>query len=482
LTNSLGATTSTVATLTVMIPPKITSQPVNIATNVGGTVFFTTGVSGSQPLSYQWYLNGQPLDLANPTNVLELDDVSTNDAGTYQLVVTSAVGSATSVPVTLTVDGTPVMNLQPTNTSAILGQAATFTAIASGADPLSYQWYFYATNNPANSNTIALCMGTNASYTVQAAQTNDSGNYFLIVTNNFGSVTSSVANLAVLTPPIFVTQPTNVLTVTNRQILMFVKASGLLPMRATWWHGNGTSNVSFGTVMITNNSISVGFSGGTVTATNLPANFGGLQFALNLGATDSLITNPGNYPIYLVLTNSLGTATSSVAVLTVMAPPKITSQPANLVTNVGSTVFFSAGVSGSQPLGYQWYFNGLAMSNLVNPTNVLELNNVSTNNSGAYQLTVSNAVGTASSSAAQLYLLVNGSLVPPQLWLTSHDPVNGDGLMIALEAGRNYRIQSSTDLSNWQSVTNFLSQSSLVIYTNNQFTNLPSVYYRVVTP
>jgi hypothetical protein len=120
--------------------------------------------------------------------------------------------------------------------------------------------------------------------------------------------------------------------------------------------------------------------------------------------------------------------------------------------------------------------------NLVNATNVLELDNISTNNAGSYKVVVTNAAGTVTSAVATLYLLVNGALTPPQIWLLNHDPVNGDGMMLALQAGRNYRVQSSTDLVQWLDVTNFLSQSSLVVFTNTQFSNLPSQYYRVVTP
>ena len=113
---------------------------------------------------------------------------------------------------------------------------------------------------------------------------------------------------------------------------------------------------------------------------------------------------------------------------------------------------------------------------------MLELDNVSTNNAGFYQVTVSNPVGSVTSTVARLTMLVNGATSAPYLWLLNHDPSGGDGIMIALESGRNYRVQSSTDLSSWTDVTNFLSHSSLVVFTNSDFTNLPSQFYRVVTP
>ena len=473
VTNLAGSVTSSVASLTVLTPPKINNQPVNVATNPGATVFFNVGVSGSQPLSYQWWFNGNPLATAGLTNRLQLDNVSTNDSGSYQLVLTNAVGSVTSSVAVLTVGGAPAIATQPVNTSVRVGSNATLSAAVSGSQPLIYQWYYFQTNTDISS----LVDGTNASYVVANAQTNNAGSYFFVVNNDFGSVTSSVAVLTVVAPPVILTQPTNVVAaVTNKAVSFVVQASGSLPLRATWYR-SGTTNTILGAVTFSNTTTSVSFSGGTVTgsSTNLPAP----QFALNLLASYVVSSNAVNY--FVVVTNLAGSVTSSVASLTVLTPPKINNQPVNVATNPGATVFFNVGVSGSQPLSYQWWFNGnpLATAGL---TNRLQLDNVSTNDSGSYQLVLTNAVGSVTSSVARLTILVNGASSAPYLWLLNHDPSGGDGIMIALESGRNYRVQSSTDLTSWTDVTNFLSHSSLVVFTNSNFENLPSLYYRVVTP
>jgi len=278
--------------------------------------------------------------------------------------------------------------------------------------------------------------------------------------------------------PIFLTQPTNVVTATNKAVSFAVQASGATPLRATWYRTG--LNTNLGSVVYSNTTVSASFTGGSVQG-SLVTNQSVMQFSLNLLATYSALTNASTNTFYLVVTNSLGSVTSSVASLTVLLPPKITSQPVNVATNLGATVFFTVGTSGSQPLGYQWFFNGTNNPVGAN-SNVLELDNVDTNSAGNYSVLITNAVGSVTSSLGILYILVNGSLTAPQLWLLSHDPANGDGIMIALQSGRNYRVQSSTDLSQWIDVTNFLSQSSLVIFTNSQFINLPSLYYRVVTP
>jgi len=306
------------------------------------------------------------------------------------------------------------------------------------------------------------------------AQTNNAGKYFLIVSNNFNSVTSSVVTLTVLTPPLLLTQPTNVVTATNKAVSFAVQVSGVLPLRATWWRSDILTNLV--SVNVTNGGFA-SFSGGSVTVTNLP----NLKVTLSLQSTYSALTTASTNTFYVVITNSLGSVTSSVASLTALLPPKIISQPVNVATNLGATVFFTVSASGSQPLGYQWFFNGTNNPVGVN-SNVLELDNVDTNSAGNYSVLITNAVGSVTSSKGNLYILANGSLTAPQLWLLSHDPANGDGIMIALQSGRNYRVQSSSDFLQWIDVTNFLSQSSLVLFTNTQLTNLPSMFYRVVSP
>ena len=72
------------------------------------------------------------------------------------------------------------------------GNAATFTAVASGTLPLSYQWYF-------NTNTL-LSGQTNPTLSFASADTNLVGKYSVIVTNDGGSRTSSIARLSVILP------------------------------------------------------------------------------------------------------------------------------------------------------------------------------------------------------------------------------------------------------------------------------------------
>ena len=83
--------------------PFIANQPVNQTVNVGGSASFSVTAGGSQPLSYQWRLEGNPSSGAT-ASVLNLSNVQLSDAGHYSVVVTNAFGTVTSSNAVLTVN------------------------------------------------------------------------------------------------------------------------------------------------------------------------------------------------------------------------------------------------------------------------------------------------------------------------------------------------------------------------------------------
>jgi hypothetical protein len=104
VTNIVGSVTSLVAQLTVLVPPAITTQPVDQEVEAGETATFTVVATGSEPLSYLWSFEGAPLAGATATAPsLVLTEVSEAQAGNYTVTVTNKVGSIVSNPAKLTV-------------------------------------------------------------------------------------------------------------------------------------------------------------------------------------------------------------------------------------------------------------------------------------------------------------------------------------------------------------------------------------------
>jgi autotransporter-associated beta strand protein len=78
----------------------------------------------------------------------------------------------------------------PASQIVTVGQPASFSVMAGGLKP-HYQWQHAGTN---------LVNATNATYTIAATAPGQDGNYDVIVSNSFSSVTSVVATLALYTP------------------------------------------------------------------------------------------------------------------------------------------------------------------------------------------------------------------------------------------------------------------------------------------
>jgi outer membrane protein assembly factor BamB/plastocyanin len=107
VSNSAGTLTSAPATLTVNTSPSITTQPLSQTVNAGQSVTFTVAATGSAPLSYQWRWNGQ--SLASQTSAsLTLAAVTSDQQGTYDVIVSNSAGTLTSSPASLTVASNPV--------------------------------------------------------------------------------------------------------------------------------------------------------------------------------------------------------------------------------------------------------------------------------------------------------------------------------------------------------------------------------------
>jgi hypothetical protein len=104
VTNALGAVTSVVARLTVLIPPTITNQPVNLTAARGQSVTLSIGASGDAPLHYQWRFNSAALSGATNASLL-LTNVQSTNAGVYSVIVSNVAGMVQSSNATLTVVG-----------------------------------------------------------------------------------------------------------------------------------------------------------------------------------------------------------------------------------------------------------------------------------------------------------------------------------------------------------------------------------------
>ncbi len=191
VSNIAGATTSGAATLTVLDPPTIVSQPVSAAKAAGSTATFTVTANGPGSLSYQWLKSAAPSAGATLAT-LTLANVSDATAGSYSVAVSDTAGTTTSAAVTLTVLDLPAIVNQPVSITNTAGKTVSFSVTATGAGPLSYQWW---------KNSATISGATAATLTLNNISTADAANYTVVVGNSVGLVISSSASLTVVGAP-----------------------------------------------------------------------------------------------------------------------------------------------------------------------------------------------------------------------------------------------------------------------------------------
>ena len=104
ITNVYGAATSTVASLLVEAPVSATilSQPYGDTVPVGGYYNFSVAAGGTPPLTYQWFLNSEPIEGSTNSNLM-LTNVQSANAGAYTVQVQNQSSVAWSLPAILTV-------------------------------------------------------------------------------------------------------------------------------------------------------------------------------------------------------------------------------------------------------------------------------------------------------------------------------------------------------------------------------------------
>ncbi len=440
---------------TINVAPVITNQPVSLSLLAGHTAIFGAGAGGSMPLTFQWRSNGVPVLNGNGVSgargprltILSVPAQSAN----YSLFVSNAAGTATSAVVMLnatSVLSAPIISLQPTNRSVTEGESASFSILASGALPLTYQWLLNGVPLVNGAGVSGATTNTLSLNNVQAAHI---GTYSVVVSNSAGTAVSSPASLTVLTmsevvgapylnlavlgqpwlvqnsstytpgttnggarlivsvPASITTQPAGQSVVEGNDAMFTVGTAGSPPLFLQWrlngvalLDGNGLSGVNSNTLVIS-----------------------GVQ-----------PVDAGNYSV--TVSNAVGFVISSNAALVVLTPPSITTPPAALTVAEGAPASFTVLAAGTAPLSYQWKRNGTNIANggSVSGANTatLTLNNAQPLQGGLYSVAISNTAGGIVSSPVQFSVIAA---------LTVGEAMNAPYLTWSTDLGAPWTVQTN---------------------------------------
>jgi hypothetical protein len=159
----------------------------------------------------------------------------------------------------------------PTSQSVTMGGTVAFQLQDMGSSPLAYQWFF---------NQAPLLGKTNRVLVIDAAQDRDVGDYFVVITNAFGSASSAPVQLAVEAPVTLALtmQPQSATVPAGTFLALGALAAGPAPITYQWLFegeplvGATNRHLVFGEITSTNaGSYQLRASNGTETVISLPA-------------------------------------------------------------------------------------------------------------------------------------------------------------------------------------------------------------------
>jgi hypothetical protein len=266
--NACGIGFSNSATLTVNSTISFLQEPQDATRCAGQSVDFSVVLENPTGATYQWQKNS--IDIPGATNSsFSINPVAAGDAGQYRCVVTTPCGTQATRNATLSVSGSLQFTQQPQDTSACVGQLASFTIAVDNPSGVTYQWQKDSVDIPG---------ATAITYAIPSVSSGDAGLYRCVATSSCGNSISNAATLSVLVGPSITDQPDAASVTVGDPISLSVTAAGSTPITYQW--RKNTANIP----------------GATNDTFSIPA---------------AALADAGSYDC--VVTNSCGTTTSQAA-------------------------------------------------------------------------------------------------------------------------------------------------------------------------
>ena len=484
---AVGAVICAVAGLTYwwFRQPRIVTQLADVTSQVGSDATFTIHATGWE-LAYQWRSNGVVIPDATGARY-RIRNVQTNQTGSiFRIMITNSVGSVTSRIAKLTVNRRP-----QTITFASLPDKSvndkSFNLEARASSELHVRYQSSKTNVATvseNENTVTILnAGTT---TITASQPGDA---MYLPAKPVGQ--PLIVSRAEVAPQITQVPEGQKNAMAGSNVVFTVKASGTPPLSYRWRKDNRElqdgGNVSGATTnVLTLNNVGTNDTGdyevvirNTAGATNARARLtvnrrsqaidfkklpdkrvGDPPFALGATADSrlSVVYQSSKPEVATVSSNTVTILNAGTTTITASQPgdgmylpaktvnqplivsrpevvPQITQRPASQTVTAGSNATFIVVASGTTPLSYQWRKSNQDLSNGGNisgvTTSILTVNNVSVNDTGNYEVVISNAAGRTNATAQ---LMVNPSGVVPSAPQITQVP-EGQNVMAGSECG-----------------------------------------------
>jgi hypothetical protein len=269
--------------------------------------------------------------------------------------------------------GSPVITMDPASVTVDAGQVATLTAAASGMPAPMVQWEI---STDGGQHFRPIMGATRATYRLVASAALNGAEYEAVFANRFGRATTHAATLTVDFAPVVTLNPLSQTVAVGSQVTLTAAAKAD-PAATVQWQISTDGGKSYQDIAGANSTTL------TVTA---PAAVGNVRFRA-------------------VFTNTLGHATTRVAVVRTRVPPAVTADPVSQTVNAGSLVTFTAAADGTALL-VQWQVStdgGRTFVNIMGATGkTLIFRALASENGHVYRAVFTNVLGRVATAAATL--------------------------------------------------------------------------------
>lgn len=361
VSNAIGFETSNSALLTVAELPVITGNSGSLSSGTGQNAEFWVTATGTAPLSYQWFVDGDSI-IGADSNYYTLESVTNSDNGkVFTCKISNIAGEITSTPFVLTVVGYPTVNISPDTLSIAENGTNFFKASITGEGNLQLFWYRNDTLLTDEKDSILVIKN--------ATPQQNWSQYYCIVTNEAGlKDTTEIGILdVVINPTVALKDSADTINAQiGDEVSLEVTTTGSAPINLQWY----------------NNGVKID----------------GAIFPKY--TIDSITTQNNSSLIYCIATNKVNVSDTTDSVyIGVYEPVNVTNTLPNPNLLINETATFEVKYTGSTPITIQWYKNGSPINgadNLIYTTPAL----TESDNGNKYFAIVSNGFNSDSTNIA----------------------------------------------------------------------------------
>jgi hypothetical protein len=513
--------------------PSFSAPPLSRVADTGGSVTLAVNAGGNPPLFYQWQFNGANISRAT-NSTLTIASAQLTNAGNYLCTVTNISGSATSSVASLTIyppQATVFADNFDANTATnwIINKSSSDNSVAFNFDysTLGIPSAPHSTNGTTLGAQMKanLTLGVVAALSISPTNQSFSGDYrlhFDAWMNVNGPLPGGPGSTEFLTAGLGTSGTRTEWTGNASADGFYFSADGDGGVSSTStttgdyagyigsaWQNAASGIYAAGSLDNANayytSAFPTGQSAPALQQANFPQQTGALSSGtFGLAWHDVIISRRGstvNWSVDGILFATISNATfasSNVFVgfwdpfaslssnnvinfglvdnVRVEAPavaPSVSLQPSSQTVKLGTNVIFTVAASGLPSPNFQWQFNGTNISGATNSSYSLAF--VAVTNTGNYSVVATNVAGSVTSSNALLALL------PPAAAQFQSISVNNAGAVqigFTGDAVWNYTLEVSTNLTNWNVLTNLTSTNGIFNFIAGSTTNSPQQFYR----